>query len=383
MTKRGWYITMGSLLLGLALLAGLLQPDPVQAEDQTVPQIPMQFLPLVFKPFPPTATPTATNTPPATATPTATATSMATSTPTASETPLPTPPTDVYFNVAVVESCAPNAGVTYVEGTTYVNGTPQSGYLVAFSYAPDGPIVAQILSGPHPGYPYWAPGFYSHILDASGPREGDWYFWIVDNDERRISAIASLHTDGQAGPGQCQQGVIDFDSRADSEATATPTPTFTPTAPAPGDGPDFRMVEQRLWDVEENGGWLDGDSVHCGEKRELHVIVLDAGGSRLNGVAIKGLYTEVVEITGEQGKGDGEVEYVLGAGEDVTVVRGVNGQAVTSDVARGNSTRTYAIPFDQLIQARYCSDDASCQAFADNNGCIGHFSWTVKFQRRW
>ena len=51
-------------------------------------------------------------------------------------------------------------------GTTYKGGQPASGYLVAYSDAPDGPILATMQSGPHPGYEGWRTGFYSHILDA-------------------------------------------------------------------------------------------------------------------------------------------------------------------------------------------------------------------------
>jgi hypothetical protein len=125
----------------------------------------------------------------------------------------PAPPEPSYeFNKALLQKCAPNEGVTYVEGTTYKNGQPASGYNVAFSYAADGPIVAQTISGPHQGYPGWRTGFYSHILKPDGAREGDWYFWIVDGSGQRISKIAHVHTDGSAGDGKCQQAVIDFDS---------------------------------------------------------------------------------------------------------------------------------------------------------------------------
>lgn len=128
------------------------------------------------------------------------------------QTSLPVP--DYAFNVGLVERCDPNAGITYVNGITAQDGLPVNGAIVAFSYAPDGPIVAKIASGPHPGYPNWSPGFFSHILGVGGPREGDWYFWIVDEQERRISVLIYLHTDGQAGEGQCQQGLLRFDHQA-------------------------------------------------------------------------------------------------------------------------------------------------------------------------
>lgn len=144
--------------------------------------------------------------------PTATPIPQPTPTPVPAQ-PTPTPAPRYEFNIAVVQRCDPNGGTTYVNGTTYKGGAPVNGYQVAFSYAPDGPIVAQVPSGPHPGYPNWNPGFYSHILKSDGPREGDWYFWIVDASGNRISEIAHVHTDGVAGDGKCQQAVVDFDSR--------------------------------------------------------------------------------------------------------------------------------------------------------------------------
>ena len=119
---------------------------------------------------------------------------------------------DIEFNKAILQRCDPNEGVTYVEGTTYRNGQPASGYKVAFSYAVDGPVIASVKSGPHDGYPGWRTGFYSHILSTNGPREGDWHFWIMNDSGKRISKIAHVHTDGEAGDGKCQQAVIDFDS---------------------------------------------------------------------------------------------------------------------------------------------------------------------------
>jgi hypothetical protein len=118
------------------------------------------------------------------------------------------------FNVGFVVRCDPNAGITYVNGYTKHYGQPISGKQVAFSWQADGPIVAQIESGPHPGYPGWPPGFWSHILDAGGPRAGDWYFWIVDAAGERISRIVHLRTDGEAGEGRCQQALIEFDRQA-------------------------------------------------------------------------------------------------------------------------------------------------------------------------
>jgi len=115
-----------------------------------------------------------------------------------------------YLYAGKVNSCVPNAGITYVNGYVYSrNGTGVNGVDVVFSTLPDGPVVASVISGPHTGYPQWAQGFFSHILGANGPRGGTWYFWLRKNNQR-ISDIIILHTDTAAGTGKCQQGDLQF-----------------------------------------------------------------------------------------------------------------------------------------------------------------------------
>jgi uncharacterized protein YraI len=181
--------------------------------------------------------------------------------------------------------------------------------------------------------------------------------------------------------------LVDINGAGSSRApvpTVAPTPAPAHIEPVPADsGNRFVLVERRLWDVYENGGWLDGPSVHCGDARQLHVNVLDANGNRLNGVAVQVQYgAREIEVTGAQGKGDGVAEFVLGGGQDVRVVRDKDGSPATSDTATGLSTNPANIAHSDLIAARYCQDEDSCRQFADNNGCIHHFSWTVTFQRR-
>lgn len=162
----------------------------------------------------------------------------------------------------------------------------------------------------------------------------------------------------------------------------TPMPEAT-TAPAPpSGGPDFRVVGKHLWDVVENGGQLNGISVTCGEKRQLVAIVLDAAGNRLNGVAVQAIYgAQEVFVSGDQGKGDGIAEFVLGGGQALKVIRDADGREVTSDEAHGMTTKPWEIPYETLIGGRFCTDDASCKSFVDQTGCYGHYSWTVTFQR--
>lgn len=160
--------------------------------------------------------------------------------------------------------------------------------------------------------------------------------------------------------------------------TAAPKPTAAPATAQPQAGPNFRVASIRLWTVQENGGFFDGPSVHCGEKRQLRVTVVDAGGNPLNGVTIRSPFTGEEQVTGS--KGPGIAEYILGRGQDVYVVRDADGREVTSDYARGMSTQPEGISQDQLIAAGYCKDAASC-AYHVTQSCRGHYSWDVTFRR--
>ena len=117
------------------------------------------------------------------------------------------------YIIGAVIRCDPNAGITYVNGMIYNGDKPVNGATIVFSTQPNEPHIAEILSGPHSGYPNWANGFFSIILGANGPRQGDWYFWVLNSRRERDSVIVHLHTDGVAKPGSCQQGVIQFNTR--------------------------------------------------------------------------------------------------------------------------------------------------------------------------
>jgi uncharacterized protein YraI/uncharacterized protein YceK len=161
-------------------------------------------------------------------------------------------------------------------------------------------------------------------------------------------------------------------------APAPAQPTAVP-APAPS-GVDFRLVEQRLWDVQENGGRLDGDSVNCGGKRELHVIALDAAGNRLDGVTVRGVWRNEFHVTGEKGPGLAQYDVYPDA-EDIAIAKDSDGREVSSDVAKGLGSNPETIPHDFLIRGRFCTDTDTCNKFVKILGCYGHYSWTVTFQR--
>jgi uncharacterized protein YraI len=166
------------------------------------------------------------------------------------------------------------------------------------------------------------------------------------------------------------------------QPTAVPRPTAAPTAPPKPAGPDFRLEVHRLLTNEENGGRLDGTSVHCGGGHLFRVTVLDAAGNRLNGAVVKVVGGQQQEVaTGSQGKGDGNAEFDLyEPGADVQVVRDADGRQTTSDTATG-PTMTDAIPFDVLMGAHYCVSAEDCAHFLSQNGCSGHYSWDATFRR--
>ncbi len=162
---------------------------------------------------------------------------------------------------------------------------------------------------------------------------------------------------------------------APAEAEAAPPEAEPPAADASGQ-PQFRLVERRLWSKEENGS--------CAGQHLLRINVIDANGIRINGVALQGIYVGEVLVTGDQGKGDGIIEYDLhGSGEGFFVLRNDDGREVISDRAEGFTTRSRDIDKDTLIAAGYCSDSADCDVFYSSYGCQGHHSWEATFQRNY
>jgi hypothetical protein len=158
-------------------------------------------------------------------------------------------------------------------------------------------------------------------------------------------------------------------------APAEAAPTVAPAASS-SDQPYFRLVEKRMWSKAENGD--------CRGQHLLRLHVLAANGSPLNGVALQGIYTGEILVTGSQGKGDGVVEYDLyGSGEGFKVIRDADGREAQSDPAEGFTTRSIDIPKEVLIAGGYCTNDADCQVFYTSYGCHGHHSWEATLQRNY
>ncbi len=232
---------------------------------------------------------------------------------------------------------------------------------------------ANLRSGPSTSYPVTGSVSSGQTLTLTGRNADSSWFQLTSG----AWIAAFLLNDGSAPVATATSA-----PPAASLAAPTAAPTALPPAPVTN-GNDFVVVDKHLWDPYENGGSLDGPSVHCGLARELIVNVLDANGNRLNGVAVQVQYgAKEIYVTGSQGKGDGVAEFVLGSGQDVKVVRDNDGRAVSSDLVTGLVTNAQFIPYETLIASNYCQDAASCKNFADTYSCEGHFSWTVTFKRQ-
>lgn len=296
------------------------------------------------------------------------------------------------------ESAAPAAAEIVATATPLAEvaqPTPVPTSTVAANPVLQSDTLMNVRSGPGLAYPVVAALDTGTSVDILGKnQEGDWWQIALPNDGQSGWVFAQLVTTS----GDVSAVAIASNIPTPPPATNTPVPPPAevapaepapapaepaPAAPAPGGGPDFRLVEHRVRSVTENGGRFDGPSVICGEKHELTVEIVDANGAPLNGVAVEGIYTGEIFVTGSQGKGDGRVEYVLWSGEDVKVIRDVDGRDVSSDVAAGNTTRPAGISHDQLIQGGFCTDAADCQRFIDLPGCYGHYSWLARFQRNY
>ncbi len=163
----------------------------------------------------PTLTPTPTNTPTITLTPTNTAVPTQTRPPTATVTrrppatsPPPPPTVSPYPYRAVLQKCT-HSGGTYIKGTVWNGGAPQTGVLVRVSTSPDmGTVVASsTTAGQSDGSTT-----YTIVLSTNGARVGTWYVWAADGSGAPISdphfavQINSLPD----GPGSCWFPIVDF-----------------------------------------------------------------------------------------------------------------------------------------------------------------------------
>ncbi len=161
-----------------------------------------------------------------------------------------------------------------------------------------------------------------------------------------------------------------------------PTATPKPAAPPASGGGSYALVEFRLRPVGSSSQRCDGGD------HNIFVKVIDGAGNPLDGVRVKELFTNTVNVTGAQGKGSGRVEWdIYRDGGGVVQVVDDNNNPLSPETP-GMSANW---PSFQLIwDAGYCNckphpDAASCQADLESHQylfAVGHYVYEVTFQRR-
>ncbi|MFN8445656.1 MAG: SH3 domain-containing protein [Caldilineaceae bacterium] len=200
--------------------------------------------------------------------------------------------------------------------------------------------------------------------------------WVFAQLVQSSGALDSIAVASDIPPSPTAQPVAIAQPTAAPEVSQ-PAPTAT-AAPQQqnSSAPYFKLIARRMWSKAENGD--------CRGQHLLRINVVDANGARLNGVTLTGLYTGAVLHTGEQGKGDGVMEFDLyGSGEGFIVTADTNGAFAGSDRAEGFTTNSRDIDVPTLIAGGYCEDATTCQVFYDSWGCKGHHSWEATFQRNY
>lgn len=296
----------------------------------------------------------------------------------------------VITTVTTVTTTVANTSTTTVTNTASITPTATP---VPLAPATNPQVVASsalnVRSGPGTDYPIIAALQQNESANITGKNSnGDWWEIVLANSQTGWVFGSLVTTAGDTSAIAVAVNIPPPPPTATSAPAATTAPATAPTtapaapaattAPAadPNAAPHFTLVNRRLWHKDENDG--------CIGKHLARVIVLDANGIRINGVRLKGIYTGEEFVTGDQGKGDGVIEYDLyGSGEGFTVVKNNDGRDATSDRVEGFTTRSLDIDIPTLIGAGYCTNNEDCQIFYNSFGCQGHHSWEATFKRNY
>jgi hypothetical protein len=173
--------------------------------------------------------------------------------------------------------------------------------------------------------------------------------------------------------------------------TAARRPLLTPTVASPTETPqpavDFKVIEQRMLSLRENQGSSVNGSVRvCGLLHIYFIKVVDKNGIPLANILVRRVYAGSVEIPPTGSKGPGMTEEVPPryAGDMLFVLGDTSGARFTSEQTRVLSLNDRDIPNADLITGGYCRDDTECNYRKTINLlCLGHYSYSIVFQRQW
>ncbi|MFQ5611822.1 MAG: hypothetical protein ACE5H9_06775 [Anaerolineae bacterium] len=171
--------------------------------------------------------------------------------------------------------------------------------------------------------------------------------------------------------------------------TATPVDTPTPAPPPPTEPPppppvDFVVLSQRLKHNEENGGYSPNGSLengYCGYDHTIFIWVLDVEGNPLDGIVLGDTFNNVEVASGDKGPGHANIPLQNNTME-ILVKRHIDGTSYTSQVTFPLTAADELIPPLIYQAAGFCNDPEECAwRQANNQGCRGHFSYEVVFQK--
>ncbi len=319
--------------------------------------------------FAPTAAPTATPSPvPPTDTP-----APATATP---EPPTAEPPTET--------ATAPAA--TAEPPTAAPTEAPANPRVVANTNA-------NVRSGPGRGYPVIGSLRTGQEVEVSARNaNGDWWRITWNGQAQAWVSGTTVRLQGQIDTVKVANNIPALPPTNTPRPTTPPAeqpPANPPPAPAPSGG-DYRIIEQRMLTIQENGG--------CNGMHNIFVQVLDANGAPVNGAVVQGVYpldNPWVGISGQKdcywnigvtGQGCISFDLYQNANNMKVVSDPVLGP-VTSEVSRQLSSKDTDITVDEFMATGYCTEGRENCEWRKNPGdrppqlCNGHYSWVVKFQR--
>jgi hypothetical protein len=166
-------------------------------------------------------------------------------------------------------------------------------------------------------------------------------------------------------------------SKPKPKPTSTPKPKPTATAAQPA-GPEFAIIEARMYSKAENGG--------CLGMHNIFVQVRDQNGAPLDGIIVCRKWAlangDPAACKGSGEKGPGELEFdIYGHGDNVYVASADPAHTPRSDVSIQLSTQDEDIPIPWFIAGGYCPDEENCRHRVQSNDlCKGHYSYRVVFQ---
>ena len=135
---------------------------------------------------------------------------------------------------------------------------------------------------------------------------------------------------------------------------------------------------------ENQGASKDGSVRDCGFLHIYLIKVVDRSGVPLPNILVRRLYAGNVEIppTGSKGPGMSEDVPPRYAGDSLYVLGDTTGARFSSEQTRVLSSNDRDIANAELIAGGYCRDDTECSYRKANNLlCLGHYSYSIIFQR--